>query len=433
MSDIHHREIHHLRGTPRSAIRSVRRTHWQTVKDQKSVIQKLAAPLPRKKAMQALRRRALAVRRHTTLLTRATFDWLSNYLRFILRSRHPFPVYAGSAEGNGIFPLESQCCIALAGDWGSGTTNAYKVGDAMRGWEPDYTIHLGDVYYVGSREEFDRYFLPEAAWPRGSRGSFALNGNHEMYSGGYGYFVRALPQLGLQYKSKPAGQPASYFCLENEHWRIVSLDTAYYSRTLPFLELFDTYFIRLHRAQLDWLRETVFRDAKDLRPVLLLSHHNWYSAFESEYRRLGRELQPYLDKVFLWIWAHEHRFSGYGLSAPAGQGPAVRARCLGHGGMPVELGHHPKRERRLVFSDDRFNADSTREISAVYRKDRLGYCGYAVLLLDGPLLQIEYYDEDNTQLMVEVWENDGSAQPKGSLPVPPERLTKYGEWEELVS
>ncbi|MCB0293472.1 MAG: hypothetical protein KDH97_24680, partial [Calditrichaeota bacterium] len=103
------------------------------------------------------------------------------------------------------------------------------------------------------------------------------------------------------------------------------------------------------------------------------------------------------------------------------------------GGMPVELGHHPKRERRLVFSDDRFNADSTREISAVYRKDRLGYCGYAVLLLDGPLLQIEYYDEDNTQLMVEVWENDGSAQPKGSLPVPPERLTKYGEWEELVS
>ena len=57
----------------------------------------------------------------------------------------------------------------------------------------------------------------------GSEGAFALNGNHEMYALGYGYFDHILPKLGV--RGSPRGQRASYFCLENDHWRIIALDT----------------------------------------------------------------------------------------------------------------------------------------------------------------------------------------------------------------
>ncbi len=50
------------------------------------------------------------------------------------------------------------------------------------------------------------------------RNSFALNGNHEMYSGGRPYFNRVLPSFN---------QEASYFTLYNDYWQIHGLDTAY--------------------------------------------------------------------------------------------------------------------------------------------------------------------------------------------------------------
>ena len=79
-------------------------------------------------------------------------------------------------------------------------------------------MHLGDVYYSGTEEEVQERFLD--MWPRRRRQahSRALNSNHEMYSGGFGYFELALPAIG---------QKSSYFAFENEHWLLVGLDTAY--------------------------------------------------------------------------------------------------------------------------------------------------------------------------------------------------------------
>ena len=61
---------------------------------------------------------------------------------------------------------------------------------------PDFTIHLGDVYYVGDGTEVKENFLGEKTsaytpvkWPMGTKGSFALTGNHEMYAHGNGYFA----------------------------------------------------------------------------------------------------------------------------------------------------------------------------------------------------------------------------------------------------
>ncbi len=105
-------------------------------------------------------------------------------------------------------------------------------------------------------------------------------------------------------------------------------------------------------------------------------------------------MSPYLDRVLLWLWGHEHRLAGYGPSALGGA-PRVRARCIGHGGMPIELGEKPKRDRNLVFFDER---QATK-----LDGQPIGYCGFALLRLDGPVLRVTYSDEQGKKLLEEEW------------------------------
>jgi len=215
-----------------------------------------------------------------------------------------------------------------------------------------------------------------------------------MYSGGEGYFDKALPALN---------QKTSYFCLENAHWRILGLVTGYYARSFPFLELLLSGCIRLHSAIQAWLSGVVFDNPSDRRPVILLTHHEWFSAFDTEYKRVGSSLAPYLDRVLVWLWAHEHRFAGYGAFSFDGT-PKVRARCLGHGGMPIELGRAPKRPNRsLVFYDERQ--------SGLIDDKPIGYCGFALLRLNGTELRLQYMDEMGTKLLEERW----VSQPPGGM------------------
>ncbi|MGH9259910.1 MAG: metallophosphoesterase family protein [Acidimicrobiales bacterium] len=339
-------------------------------------------------AAQSLWRTHQEIRGPSAFLGKNFLPWLWNYLKVVGTPRWKFPGYrAAAADHPGCFTIPDSCVIGLASDWGTGTESAYRVSDAIATLRPDITIHLGDVYYSGTLEEYRTYFLGEGDWPRGRLRTHALNANHEMYSGGEGYFGAALPALG---------QETSYFCLENAHWRIVALDTGYYAKSVPFLELV-VNFIRLHRDTRRWLADVVFADARDRRPVILLSHHQWFSAFDSEYKRIGAELAPYLDRVLLWFWGHEHRLAGY---ASFGFGGAtVRARCIGHGGMPIEIGKAPQRsDRPLVFTDERQAGSVDGE--------PIGYCGYVVLRLDGPALVVQYVDEMRNTLLEERWSVD---------------------------
>jgi hypothetical protein len=315
---------------------------------------------------------------------RSVKEWAAHYFSVAFSHRHPFRTYAASVDTRpGILELPDRCTVALAGDWGTGTKTAEEVGIRIGSHNPDVTIHLGDVYYSGTPSEFRDYFL--SSWPRGSHRTLLLNANHEMYSGGYGYFGLALPDVD---------QEASYFCLENENWRILGVDTGYFARQFPLLEFLLKGLTRLPDENVAWLEDVVFRDRKDRRPVILLSHHAWFSAFDTEYGGVGRSLSPFLDRVLLWFWAHEHRFAGYG-RARLGDDFPVRARCIGHGGMPIELKDRPRRERNLVFYD-------ARPLAKV-KRDPVGACGYAVLELRGPELRIDYRDQFGASLLVEEW------------------------------
>lgn len=424
------RDLGDVHGVARGAASSAWRTNRQTESEHVPVAELRRAAKPdasevKLKTAMRVTQPGATLRSRLKLLTVNVFAWAWNYAKFVLRPRfRPFPTYkAPPEESPGIIQMKAgTVTVALAGDWGSGTYSAYRVADRItKEFKADYTIHLGDVYYSGTGREFEEYFMPEDAWPEGTMGTFALNGNHEMYSGGKAYFLalrqKTRPRFNekgekvgekpgkLTYKvegrPEPQPQDVSYFCLENDYWRIVALDTGYYARSFPFLELLDTHFIKLHSAICKWLKEVVFRDPNDRRPVILLSHHDWFSSYDSEYTRMGKQLAPYLDRVLLWFWGHEHRFSGYAPFGSDENGPQVRARCIGHAGVPFDIAY-PKRHRRLVFSDERISSESTNYVDA---KQQLGFCGFARLTFEGPTLSVEYYDEreGSGPLLKETW------------------------------
>src|SRR5262249_5248331 len=126
--------------------------------------------------------------------------------------------------------------------------------------QPGFThvIHLGDVYYSGTTSEIEERFIP--FWPSKPGASRACNSNHEMYSGGHGYFGTTLPRLG---------QKASCFAYENKNWLAVGLDTAYEEHSLT-------------KQQLGWLSLILQNPDRAKKKLVLLSHHQPYSLLDSQ-------------------------------------------------------------------------------------------------------------------------------------------------------
>lgn len=332
--------------------------------------------------------------------------WLYEYLSHRIGSRHPFQAYLASDADQGIYRFDDddEVRIALAGDWGTGTDEAYRVAKCIQAFKPHYTIHLGDVYYVGAADEVDENFLgiknpkndyEPCLWPAGSRGSFALNGNHEMYALGYSYFDRMLPRLGPIVNSQPLGQRASYFCLENRHWRIIALDTGYNSIGWPVIEDFMQPSCALGPDQIRWLRE-VIRPGDDQRGIIILTHHQYYSRYENCYPAPARQLAAFISRPVLWFWGHEHRLAVYEEPA-ARDGIRVIGRCIGHGGMPVEL--PPKEPKHIQYAVEFVDR-------RLYPNDEgltVGYNGYAQLSMQSNRAMVRYRDLEGREIFYEEW------------------------------
>jgi hypothetical protein len=355
-------------------------------------------------------------RRKLTALMRGNVGaWLASYLAYAFRRKHRFPVYAGSRD-RGVYPLtvddseRGEVRVGIAGDWATGTKESFRVAARIEEFQPHFTIHLGDVYYVGDPDEVRENFLGEpapgvipVAWPAGTRGSFALNGNHEMYANGDAYFDLLLPRLGMRSGPPEPARPqrASFFCLKNDHWLLVGLDTGYNSVGWPVLSRIPLVNripgvggdCHLPGPLIAWLRTEVVPETQG-RGIVLLSHHQYYSAFESEYTVVGRQLAGFFDRPVLWFWGHEHRLAVYGAYGVSG-GVRAYGRCLGNGGMPVALEEPKRTDRGLVWHDARPNA--------AFPDERLGYNGYATMVFDGPGLAVEYRDLDGTLLARERW------------------------------
>jgi hypothetical protein len=339
------------------------------------------------------------------------WNWVREYIHYRIGPRHLFQEYAKAGSDNGIYALQGdtgdsqEVRIALAGDWGTGTDEAALVAGLIDNFKPHYSIHLGDVYYVGDEAEVNENFLgikdPDnqyapCFWPHGSNGAFALNGNHEMYARGFAYFDLMLPTLGPIVNGKAQPQGASFFCLENKYWRLIALDTGYNSIGIPVLEYIFRPDCALPEQLLTWLRTVVRPRPDDPRGIILLSHHQYFSRYDTYYTKPAKQLVEFFSRPVLWFWGHEHRMTIYEKFC-ADDGIEAFGRCIGHGGMPVDLPPdpppHPDCPKEFV--DER-----------LYPNDEnlsIGFNGFAKMSLKGNLLTIQYVDVLGALVFSETW------------------------------
>jgi hypothetical protein len=237
--------------------------------------------------------------------------------------------------------MSEDVVVVLFGDWATGTPGARRLSSAIRKRLGESTgerhlIHLGDVYYCGLPDEYHSRFLE--CWPAaGLDGvtSWNLNGNHDMYSGGKGYFGlvsgdQSLLGTGAEMFAHQHG--TSFFRLSNEDWQIIALDTAYLDKDLA-------------PEQLPKFKEWVGVDGIDgashigaapQRKTILLSHHQLGSAHDQ--RSVGSGIRDETDaarksgRIHAWFWGHEHRCILYedylNVKCPV---------CIGNGGVPELL------------------------------------------------------------------------------------------------
>jgi hypothetical protein len=275
--------------------------------------------------------------------------------------------------------------IAMFGDWGTDLYGAPKIVEQIRAKGPfDLLLHLGDVYYSGTIDEVQERLVDP--WPKdAARWSRTLNGNHEMYSGGYGYFDVAL---------KAFEQPASYFAYRNKHWLLAGLDTAYVDHDMD-------------SKQVGWLNRLI--SAAGHRKVVLFSHQQLFSRLDDQGPKLKKALASLLNSriVTAWYWGHEHQCVLYDRHPVYG----LTARCLGNGGIPeprkkqvanamTEASVGDLAWKRLAATDE---SPSCLVLDGPNRfvegeEEKFGPHGFMTLEFNGPTLHERVFHADGTLL-----------------------------------
>jgi 3',5'-cyclic AMP phosphodiesterase CpdA len=276
--------------------------------------------------------------------------------------------------------LPASATIALVADWGTGQDNARRLLAKVASKHPDVVFHLGDVYYSGTENEVKNYFyaiwqkvlgIPRVAWgaaltdTRAKPATFHLSGNHDMYAGGGPYYTVI----------KMLGQPASYFCLRNDNWQFIALDTGLHDAN-PLAQGAPT---SLEETEVEWVKDKI-RTAGG-RKTVLLSHHQLFSAadeFDGQAvnNRLLAQVGDVLSGVTAWLWGHEHSLVIYK------RFQNVLARCIGHGAFPVPVDLDEAAAADVPLENVRLDTDAA---------GGLFLHGYTVVTLDGKAATARYY------------------------------------------
>lgn len=266
---------------------------------------------------------------------------LDEYFRYFgpAGNRREIPYVRPSKVGKNVIEIKADAEIAIVGDWGTGGAPARRVLKHVHKTNPDILIHLGDVYYSGTKKEYKENLIDVIAQELRQHNPdlavFLLAGNHDMYCGGEGYYD-AISVINPD----PFKQKASFFCLRSADGssQLIAMDTGLHdfspfnvTNVLTFLE----------EEEQEWAIERIKEFSGQ---TILLSHHQLFSAFSqiggSPSSQKLSEFNPHLLSSFrafqnngnisAWLWGHEHNLCIYrehlGLK---------RGRCVGHGAIPV--------------------------------------------------------------------------------------------------
>ncbi|HTA13721.1 MAG TPA: metallophosphoesterase, partial [Solirubrobacteraceae bacterium] len=261
-------------------------------------------------------------------------------LEHLAKGNHPFNPLPAEHE------IGEDARVVIVGDWGTGLPRAQavakfmaeEVAQALAEGREVHVVHLGDVYYSGLKAEVLRHVLAPGMWPvtveqaRAGVTSWSLNGNHDMYGGGFGYFDTLLGDERFSKQRSPEGKSTSFFRLRSPSWDFVGLDTSWDPEVLS-----EGFVGVLEDPQADFVKRVA---EESRRKLMLLSHHQLVSVYDSE--DIGKTLPTKLasvlgsGRVTAWLWGHEHRCMGFDQA-----GGVKVPRCIGHGGVPVLMGHAP--------------------------------------------------------------------------------------------
>lgn len=306
-------------------------------------------------------------------------------LQRLADGNHPFNPQPAQA------PVSDDARIVIVGDWGTGLPRAravagymaQEVNEALAQGRQAHVIHLGDVYYSGLPEEVRRNVLAPGLWPvsaeQAAAGvtSWSLNGNHDMYGGGFGYFQTLLGDERFAHQRSADGRPTSFFRLTSPSWDFLGLDTSWNEDVLS-----QGQSGVLADPQAGFVADVAQRST---RKLCLLSHHQLVSAYSTRdiAQVLPTKLRPVLDsgRLTAWLWGHEHRCMGF-----AGVPGVKYARCIGHGGVPVPMTH---------AAGDPVPAPGAWEERASFEMDGQAWAhfGFAVLDLHGERIDVRYRNE----------------------------------------
>src|SRR6266571_2593569 len=295
---------------------------------------------------------------------------VSNFLKWYLQFGRPkYRDWRQSPEklkfGVIKYRLPKDAKVALIGDWGTGMPDAAAMLTALLAKDkPDVLIHLGDVYYSGTKEELRHNFrdvITSCCQDAGLLGRipvFSIPGNHDYYSGGTGFY-ETLDVIN----SGDQIQQASYFCLRtaDDSWQFLGLDTGRHDHVpgLPFEPFYSAP--HLEPSEVDWAVDKLRSRAR----TILLTHHQLFSArsplngalsFHPPHlnQSLLSSFRAFFPQIAMWFWGHEHSLALFkdglfelskgrlvGCSAfesPAGDGYSPRYLEVGYEPPEVRLG-----------------------------------------------------------------------------------------------
>jgi hypothetical protein len=200
-----------------------------------------------------------------------------------------------------------------------------------------------------------------------------------MYCGAKGLYKALLadPRFSAQ-------KSTTYFALKNTHWRIIGLDSAYYSTESS---IYMSGNIVSHESgakkQLAFLKDQIQAALQNNQQVVIMTHHNGLSEAGDKQEKLWGQIAscfPSNSGPAYWYWGHVHIGTVY---KPVN---GVHGRCVGHGGIPGGLAKELETSTHLEWF----------ERTPMPGSNILTMNGFAHLKLDGSSITEEFYQQDGT-------------------------------------
>ena len=336
--------------------------------------------------------------------------WLTALLNYAINLLDPGSIYqpypdSAQAYRAGIGAEKDSVSIAIVGDWGCGAYGnefggsgpAIAVMKAVKALQPDYVVHLGDVYYCGTddriplHEEQDNLL---SHWDTGlteAGTNFTLNSNHEMYGAAKGLIdVALIKGTPFAHQNK-----TPYFALGYNDWVLIGLDSAYFDPSNLYMD---------GALGSDTPQQEFVKNLGDLsgKKILVMTHHNPMSYDGDtivQNQKAGISLWDGMQQLLgrrpdIWYWGHLHLGVSYNENSVLGKTGTV-CRCVGHSAVPFGNAHGINKSNVNYYAHN-----------PITNKSKQVQNGFAIITLknDGSFSEI-FYEVTNTGCCVVGWQS----------------------------